>query len=78
MMSLYGREKVRAWKILRPRRHEPLKCSLERTGNGNESKCVERAETRTRVSLEGWSNRASLCMGQRYGGGKENPQKAPY
>lgn len=41
-MSPYGREKILGSKIRRPRRHEPLECSLERNGNGHESECVER------------------------------------
>lgn len=30
---------------MRPRRHELLKCSLERNENGLEPECVERRET---------------------------------
>lgn len=58
VISPYGREEVLGWKIQRPRRHEPLKYSLERNGNGHGLECVvhERTDTRTRVSQEG------LCL----------------
>lgn len=80
VISPYGREEVLGWKIQRPRRHEPLKYSLERNGNGHGLECVvhERTDTRTRVSQEGaLSCGVSIHMGQMHGEGSKNSQKAP-